>query len=130
MPDTRAVAAAVLLVALAGCGGIGGDAAHGGLLGDASPSIETVSAPASVTQGEEATVAATVRQSVNADGTAPLSVAIRLDGRTVASENRSVPPGNETTVTAALDTATLDPGEYEIAVSAGDVHSCPTRHAG
>ena len=121
MPDTRAVAAAVLLVALTGCGGLGGDAGPGSLLGDASPSIETVSTPASVTQGEEAAVVATVRQGVDADGTAPLSVAIRVDGRTVASENRSVSPGDETTVTASLDTATLDPGEYEIAVSAGDV---------
>ena len=120
MPDTRAVAAVVLLAALAGCGGLGGGAGPGGLLGDAAPSIETVSAPASVTQGDRATIGATVRRSADADGAAPVPVAIRVDGRTIASENRSVPPGGQTAVTAALDTATLDPGEYEITVTAGD----------
>ena len=126
MPDTRAVAAAVLLVALAGCGGLGGDAAPGGLLGDASPSIETVSAPASVTQGDRATIDATVRRSADADGAAPIPIEVRVGGRTIASENRSVPPGNQTAVTAALDTATLAPGEYEIAVSAGDASETRT----
>ena len=134
MRDTAVAAVAVaLLVVSAGCGGLGGDAAGPGTLGDPSPSIESVSAPASLGPDERATVEATVRWAGLANGSDgavgggssnatldPVSVSVRVGDETLLAENRSVPPDGRMTVTAAVDAATLDPGAYDLAVTVGE----------
>ncbi|QAU12559.1 Ig-like domain repeat protein [Halorubrum sp. BOL3-1] len=140
---TAAVALAVL-VALAGCGGLGVDTAGTGPVGEPSPSIESVSAPESLGHDERGTVEATVRweglagdgdgsavegESAGEDGSAdedganatfdPVRVAVRVGDRTLRAENRSVPANGSMTVTAEIDAATLDPGERELAVTVG-----------
>src|SRR6056297_1723452 len=129
MRTTVAVAAVTLLVALAGCGGLTGDTTGEGPLGDASPSVESVSAPESLAHDERATVEATVRWEGIADGggsasaegsnetLGPVRTTVRVDGTTLLAENRSVPANGTMTVTAMVDATTLDPGEHELGVS-------------
>ncbi|WP_434522505.1 Ig-like domain repeat protein [Halorubrum sp. AS12] len=139
MREITAAVALVLLVALAGCGGLGGDIGGAGPLGEPSPSIESVSAPASLEHDERATVEATVRweglasdadgSTADTDGSAdegssnatldPVRVTVRVGDRTLRAENRSVPANGSMTVTAEIDAAALDPGEHELSVSVG-----------
>ncbi|MYL68116.1 matrixin family metalloprotease [Halorubrum distributum] len=139
MRNASAVAAVVLLVALAGCGGLGGEMA--GPLGAPSPSIESVDAPESLGHDERATVEATARWEGLADdaddaagegsGGAnatldPVRVTVRVGDATLLSENRSVPANGTMTVTATVDAAALDPGEHEIRVSVGEASATRT----
>ncbi|GAA0719169.1 hypothetical protein J2744_001619 [Halorubrum trapanicum] len=139
MREITAAVALALLVALAGCGGLGGDIDGAGPLGEPSPSIESVSAPASLDHDERATVEATVRwkglvsdadgSTADADGSAdeggsnatldPVRVTVRVGDRTLRAENRSVPANGSMTVTAEIDAAALDPGEHVLSVSVG-----------
>jgi len=135
MRTTVAVAAVTLLVALAGCGGLTGDTTGEGPLGDASPSVESVSAPESLAHDERATVEATVRWEGIADGggsasaegsnetLGPVRTTVRVDGTTLLAENRSVPANGTMTVTAMVDATTLDPGEHELGVSVGEANA-------
>ncbi|MGM0448305.1 MAG: Ig-like domain repeat protein [Methanobacteriota archaeon] len=133
MRNASAVAAVALLVVLAGCGGLGGETA--GPLGAPSPSIESVSAPESLGHDERATVEATARWddladdgddaasrgSESANATLdPVRVTVRVGDETLLAENRSVPANGSMTVTAAVDTAALDPGEHELRVTVGE----------
>jgi hypothetical protein len=124
MRARTAVVAVALLVALAGCGGLGGDAARGGSVGDASPSFESVSAPESLGHDERATVEATARWDGLADGASgsldPVRVTVRVGDRTLLAENRSVPSNGTLRVRTAVDAAALPPGEHELAVRVGD----------
>jgi len=126
MRRTTAVLALAVLVALAGCGGLGSDAVGEGPTGAPSPSIESVSAPESLGHDERGTVEATVRwEELAADDGPnatldPVRVAVRVGDRTLRDENRSVPANGSMTVTAEIDAATLDPGDHEIAVTVGE----------
>jgi len=143
MRHTTTVLALAVLVALAGCGGLGGDIAGSGPTGAPSPSIESVSAPESLGHDERATVEATVRwEGLAGDGAAgedesadenganatldPVRVAVRVGDRTLRDENRSVPANGSMTVTAAIDAAALDPGDHEIAVTVGEASATRT----
>ncbi|MDB2281922.1 matrixin family metalloprotease [Halorubrum ezzemoulense] len=129
MRETTAVLAVALLVALASCGGLGGELA--GPPGDPSPSIESVSAPESLGHDERATVAATARweglagdggsagEGGSAAGLDPVRVTVRVGDATLVAENRSVPATGTLTVTAGVDGAALDPGEYDLTVTVG-----------
>ncbi|TKX55305.1 Ig-like domain repeat protein [Halorubrum sp. SP3] len=130
MRTASAAVALALLVALAGCGGLGGDAVGPA---DPSPSIESVSAPESLEHDERATIEATARWeglASDAGGSAGESgsdatldsvrVTVRVGDRTLRSENRSVPANGTLTVTAEVDAAALAPGEHELTVSVGE----------
>ena len=131
--STVTAVAVALLVALAGCGGLDAGPAGDGPLSSPSPSIESVSAPESLGHDERGTVEATARWeglASDGDGAAgesgtnatlgPVRVTVRVGETTLLAENRSVPVNGTMTVTAAVDAATLDPGEHELSVSAGD----------
>ncbi|ELZ60595.1 MULTISPECIES: matrixin family metalloprotease [Halorubrum] len=139
MRRTTAVLALVVLVALAGCGGLGSDAVGEGPTGAPSPSIESVSAPESLGHDGRGVVEATVRwEGLAADGGEsageessnatldPVRVTVRVGDRTLRDENRSVPANGSMTVTAGIDAATLDPGDHEIAVTVGEASATRT----
>jgi hypothetical protein len=131
MRNASAALAVALLVVLAGCGGLGGPG--GDPLTDASPTIESVSAPESLGHDERATVEATARWDALSDGAGdsaggdapnatldPVRVTVRIGDATLLAENRSVPANGTMTVTATVDAAALDPGEHELTVSVGE----------
>ena len=140
MRDTAVATAAVaLLVVLAGCGGLSGEAAGPGTLSDPSPSIESVSAPGSLAHDERAAIEATVRWDGFANDSGggageggpnatldPVPVGVRIGDETLLAENRSVPADGTMTVTAAVDAATLDPGEYDLTVTVGEATATRT----
>ena len=134
MRDITAAVALALLVALAGCGGLGGGTAGDAPLTDPSPTVESVSAPESLGHDERATVEATVRWPALAGGSGsgpnatldPVRVTVRIGGETLLAENRSVPANGSMTVRAAVDAAALDPGERELTVSVGEASASRT----
>ena len=129
MRNVTAAVALALLVALAGCGGLGG-----GTAGAASPTIESVSVPDSLGHDERATVEATVRWPALTGGSAggsnatldPVRVTVQIDGETLLAENRSVPANGSMTVRAVVDAAALDPGDRELTVSVGEASASRT----
>ncbi|QKG91624.1 Ig-like domain repeat protein [Halorubrum salinarum] len=130
MRHASAALVAALLVVLAGCGGLGGQS-----LTDASPTIESVDAPASLGHDERATVRATARWAALADGSGaagsdapnasldPVRVTVRIGDATLLAENRSVPANGTMTVTTVVDAAALDPGEHELTVTVGEANA-------
>ncbi|ELZ48542.1 Matrixin [Halorubrum californiense DSM 19288] len=144
MRDSTALVAVALLVALAGCGGLGGELS--GPVGAPSPSIDTVDAPESLGHDDRATVAATARwegladegaDSADGSGDAagggrsnatldPVRVTVRVGDATLLSGNRSVPANGTMTVRTEVDAAALDPGEHEIRVTVGEATATRT----
>ncbi|WP_423997111.1 Ig-like domain repeat protein [Halorubrum trapanicum] len=136
MRDRTAAVALALLVALAGCGGLGGGTAG---VADPSPSIESVSAPESLGHDERATVEATARwEGLGSDGDGskgsassnatldPVRVTVRVGDAALLSANRSVPANGTMTVRTTVDAAALDPGDHELTVSVGEASATRT----
>ncbi|MFC4357795.1 CARDB domain-containing protein [Halobium salinum] len=90
----------------------------------ASFELSGLDAPDSVTQGETATVTATVE---NAGGSAGAqSVEFAVDGEVVDSREVGLDAGTSESVSFGVDTADLDPGDHEVRVST-DNDSASTR---